>query len=179
MNKAGRKGIWAGRGKVWLREAAVSICLLHSKDQLTVDDWLILQKKYKIVTVHQKSYHVPSWTRAHVLHVGFYQMDFHQILMSNSSSPSLPVVFEKNIMAIHCTYSTVASYISVNSEACIEGLALLWSNVGNVKGSDWLWKKQKNKHIYFNTYSAVFVVTMRNKIGLIKYKTKKRKKVII
>lgn len=27
MNKAGREGIRAGRGKVWLREAAVSICL--------------------------------------------------------------------------------------------------------------------------------------------------------
>lgn len=42
MNKAGREGIWAGRGKVWLREAAVSICppLLSTKKKkkLTVDD---------------------------------------------------------------------------------------------------------------------------------------------
>lgn len=35
MNKAGREGIQAGRGKVWLREAAVSICLsILSKKQL-------------------------------------------------------------------------------------------------------------------------------------------------
>ena len=94
MNKAGREGIWAGRGKVWLSEAAVSICLLHSKDQLTVDDRLILQRRYKIVTVHQKS---PTMchpeTRAQIIHVGFHRMDFHQTPMSNSSSPSLPVVF--------------------------------------------------------------------------------------
>lgn len=55
MYIAGREGIWSGKGKVWLRKAAVSICLLHSKDQLTVDDGLILQRRYKIVTVHEKS----------------------------------------------------------------------------------------------------------------------------
>lgn len=38
MNKAGQEGIWAGRGKVWLKEAAVSICpLLRLKKQLMVD----------------------------------------------------------------------------------------------------------------------------------------------
>lgn len=43
MNKAGREGIWAGRGKVWLREAAVSF----KKKPTQLRD-------YKIVTVHQR-----------------------------------------------------------------------------------------------------------------------------
>lgn len=38
MNIAGKEGIWAGRGKVWLRETAVFICpLLRLKKQLTAD----------------------------------------------------------------------------------------------------------------------------------------------
>lgn len=49
MNKAGRKGIWAGRGKVWLRETAVPICFFQ-KGKKKKNTQL---RGYKIVTVHQ------------------------------------------------------------------------------------------------------------------------------
>lgn len=61
MNKAGREGIRAGRGKVWLREAAVSICppTLSKKQPMAPSAAEIFSSH----CASEVSHRVPSWVR--------------------------------------------------------------------------------------------------------------------
>ena len=95
MNKAGREGIWAGRGKVWLREAAASICPSASIGKTADGGWHGLQKRYRIVTVHQRSQTMGHHkTSAQVLHVGFH---LNQTLQQLITAPHpVAVLFERN-----------------------------------------------------------------------------------
>ena len=62
----GLRGFGAGRGKVWLRQAAVYICFIEKKKR-------VCRGRYKTVIVHQRSptrcHRGPS---AQVLLVGFH-----------------------------------------------------------------------------------------------------------